>query len=63
MEALYLLVPLSVAVIFVAIWVFLRASDSGQFDDLVGPGMRVLQDDDLPVQRSLPEPAGKSENV
>lgn len=46
MEALYLLVPLSIALVFVAIWIFFRASDSGQFDDLVGPGMRILQDDD-----------------
>lgn len=46
MEALYLLIPLSIAIVFVAIWVFFRASDSGQFDDLVGPGLRVLHDDD-----------------
>lgn len=46
MEALYLLVPFSVAVVFFAIWVFFRASDSGQFDDMVGPAMRILQDDD-----------------
>jgi len=46
MEALYLLVPMSVAVVFFTIWLFFSASDSGQFDDLVGPGMRILQDDD-----------------
>ena len=46
MEALFLLVPLSVIMVFVALWVFFSASDGGQFDDLVGPGMRVLQDDD-----------------
>ena len=46
MESLYLLVPLSVLIVFIAIWIFFRASDSGQFDDLVGPGMRILQDDD-----------------
>lgn len=46
MEALYLLIPISVAIVFLAIWVFFRASDGGQFDDLVGPGLRVLQDDD-----------------
>lgn len=46
MEALYLLIPLSIAVVFVAIWIFFRASDGGQFDDLVGPAMRILQDDD-----------------
>jgi len=46
MEALYLLVPVSVLIVFVAIWVFFCASDSGQFDDMVGPGFRILQDDD-----------------
>lgn len=46
MEALYLLVPMSIVVVFLAIWIFFRASDSGQFDDLVGPGMRILQDED-----------------
>ncbi|HTN65591.1 MAG TPA: cbb3-type cytochrome oxidase assembly protein CcoS [Burkholderiaceae bacterium] len=51
MEALYLLIPLSIAVVFLAIWVFFKASDSGQFDDMVGPGLRLLQDDD----RTLPE--------
>ena len=46
MEALFLLVPLSVAMVFVALWVFFSAADDGQFDDLVGPALRVLQDDD-----------------
>lgn len=46
MEALYFLIPLSVLIVFFAIWVFFKASDSGQFDDLVGPGSRILQDDD-----------------
>ncbi len=46
MEALYLLIPLSVAIVFLAIWIFFNASDSGQFDDMIGPGLRVLQDDD-----------------
>lgn len=46
MEALYLLVPMSVVVVFFTIWLFFNASDGGQFDDLVGPGMRILQDDD-----------------
>jgi cbb3-type cytochrome oxidase maturation protein len=46
MEALYLLVPLSVVVVGVALWVFFGAAESGQFDDLEGPAYRVLQDDD-----------------
>jgi cbb3-type cytochrome oxidase maturation protein len=46
MDALYLLVPLSIVSVFAAIWVFFRMSDGGQFEDMVGPALRVLQDDD-----------------
>ena len=46
MEALYLLVPLSIVLVFVAIWIFFKASDDGQFEDLEGPALRILQDDD-----------------
>ena len=56
MEALFLLIPLSIAIVFIAIWVFFGASDSGQFDDLVGPGMRILQDDDSTHQEQKKPP-------
>jgi cbb3-type cytochrome oxidase maturation protein len=46
MEALYILVPLSLCIVVLAVWVFFGAADSGQFDDLDGPGMRILHDDD-----------------
>jgi cbb3-type cytochrome oxidase maturation protein len=46
MEALYLLIPLSVLIVAIAVWVFFGASDSGQFDDLDGPALRILHDDD-----------------
>lgn len=46
MESLYLLVPLSVFIVILAAWVFFGAADSGQFDDLDGPGMRILLDDE-----------------
>lgn len=46
MESLYILIPLSVLIVFLAIWVFLGASDGGQFDDMLGPASRILQDDD-----------------
>jgi cbb3-type cytochrome oxidase maturation protein len=62
MEALYLLIPVSILIVFIAIWVFFRASDSGQFDDLVGPGMRVIQDDDRVVEKtssSINSPSGR----
>ena len=48
MEALYLLVPLSLCIVGLAVWFFFGAADSGQFDDLDGPGIRIVHDDDLP---------------
>ncbi|USX20896.1 cbb3-type cytochrome oxidase assembly protein CcoS [Oxalobacteraceae bacterium OTU3REALA1] len=60
MEALFLLVPLSVALVFAALWVFFNAADDGQFDDLVGPALRVLQDDDSPtINAGEKDPSGK----
>jgi cbb3-type cytochrome oxidase maturation protein len=46
MEALYLLVPLSLGVVGLVLWLFFGASDSGQFDDLDGPAIRIIHDDD-----------------
>lgn len=46
MESLYLLVPLSLIMVGVAVWIFFGAADSGQFDDLEGPALRILRDDD-----------------
>ncbi len=48
MESMYLLIPLSVVIVVLAGWVFLRMSSGGQFDDLDSPGVRVLLDDDRP---------------
>lgn len=48
METLYLLIPLSLILVGVAVWVFFRMSDSGQFDDMEGPAHSVLMDDDRP---------------
>ena len=36
MAALYILIPVAVVLVAVAIWVFFWAVDSGQFDDLTG---------------------------
>jgi cbb3-type cytochrome oxidase maturation protein len=49
MEALFLLIPLSVLGIGFAVWVFFRMSDSGQFDDLDSPAHGILLDDDRPA--------------
>jgi cbb3-type cytochrome oxidase maturation protein len=58
MESVWLLIPVSVILVFgiaVAFWWSVR---SGQFDDLEGPGFRILMDDDGP---EVPV-AGKAEN-
>ena len=62
MEALYLLIPLSIAIVFIAIWLFFRMSDSGQFDDMVGPALRIVQDDDRP-QDAPPSVSTKSDDT
>jgi cbb3-type cytochrome oxidase maturation protein len=47
-DVLYLLIPLSVALVFLVGLVFWWALRNGQFDDLEGPAHRILMDDDLP---------------
>ena len=50
MESLYILVPLSVLLAFLIGAAFWRAVESGQFDDLEAPGIRILVDDDRSAQ-------------
>ncbi len=57
MESVYLLIPVSVLLVFgiaIAFWWSVR---SGQFDDLEGPGFRVLMDD------NPPKPAAEAADV
>jgi cbb3-type cytochrome oxidase maturation protein len=46
MEIMYLLIPLSVILVLLIGVVFWWSLRSGQFDDLEGPGYRILMDDD-----------------
>jgi cbb3-type cytochrome oxidase maturation protein len=48
MDSLYLLLPLSLVLVFLIGAVFWWALRSGQFDDLEGPRHRLLDDDDRP---------------
>lgn len=54
MEALFLLIPLSLLGVGVAVWFFLRMNASGQFEDTEGPAWRVLMDDDRAAPVSEP---------
>jgi len=47
-DILYLLIPLSVVLVFAIGAAFWWSVASGQFDDLEGPAHRILTDDDSP---------------
>ncbi len=62
MESLYLLVPLALVFLVIAVRVLFWAVNSGQYDDLNTEGHRILFDDDPrpgspPADPSSPEAA------
>jgi cbb3-type cytochrome oxidase maturation protein len=46
MSMLYVLIPLAILLLTVAVWALLWAIKSGQFDDLDSHGWSVVLDDD-----------------
>lgn len=46
MDILYLLIPLSLVLVFVIAALFWWSLKTGQYEDLEGPGHRILMDDD-----------------
>lgn len=56
MESLYLLIPMSVVLVFLIGVIFWWSVRSGQFDDLEGPGYKVVADDDAPPARPDADP-------
>lgn len=57
MDILFILIPLAIILVAVAIGAFFMSVKSGQYDDLEGPGHRILMDDDDPM---IPEYKPKS---
>jgi len=57
MSMLYVLIPLAVLLLAVAVWALLWAIKSGQFDDLESHGWSVVLDDD-----QKPPPMDDDEN-
>ena len=53
MSMLYILIPLALMLLAVAVWALIWAIRSGQFDDLESHGWSVVLDDD---QRPPPDP-------
>jgi cbb3-type cytochrome oxidase maturation protein len=53
-ESLTLLIPLSVAAVFAIGWIFWRALEGGQFDDLERPAYTILEDDETGRKTPIP---------
>ena len=62
MEILYLLIPIAVIVMAVAIAALVWAVRSGQFEDREGPAHRILMDDDDPRIPSRREDADQRDD-
>ncbi len=58
MNMLYVLIPLAVMLLGVAVWALLWAIKNGQFDDLESQGWSVVLDDD-----QKPPPLDEDENI
>lgn len=56
MDIVFLLVPLSLALVFMIGAVFWWALRRGQFDDLEGPAHRILMDEDEARPAIVPPP-------
>ena len=50
MEVLYLLIPVSLLLLGLIVWIMLWAVRDGQYDDLEGPAHRILRDEDRVVE-------------
>lgn len=64
MDSLYILIPIAVVFVAVAISAFLWAVNSRQYDDLDAESQRILFDDDVEVRVNTQAPeagAGESE--
>jgi cbb3-type cytochrome oxidase maturation protein len=53
MESLFLLIPLSLILVGLLVWILRWSIRSGQFDDLDGPGHAILMDDDSPDPKEV----------
>lgn len=61
MEALYILIPLSLVLVVLIAAVFWWSASSGQFEDLEREGQRILEDDPEPPARAADRRAREDE--
>lgn len=60
MSILYLLIPLSLILLGLAVWAFFWAVKHDQFEDLEGPAYRILFDDDENDRPAEPRRSGEA---
>jgi cbb3-type cytochrome oxidase maturation protein len=58
---LLLLIPLSLLLIGVAVWIFVWAVRRGQFEDLDTPAIDILRDDEHEIPRRDAPPRGSND--
>lgn len=51
MAALYVMIPVAVIVVGLAIWLYFWAVNNGQYDDLDSPAHSILFDDEDPAHK------------
>ena len=55
MTIIFVLIPLGLVLMGLALWAFFWAVGSGQFDDLDTPASSILSDDDAPQAPASPD--------
>jgi cbb3-type cytochrome oxidase maturation protein len=58
-ESLFILIPLSLLLVGLLVWILSWSVKSGQFDDLEGPGQSILMDDDVPISPKVSKDSQK----
>jgi cbb3-type cytochrome oxidase maturation protein len=59
MPALYIMIPVALLIVAIAIYIFFWAVDSGQYDDLDGPAHSILFDDQDPQHKAAVDEANE----
>lgn len=62
MTILLMLIPISLALLGLAIWAFVWAVRSGQFDDLDTPPLDILREERPPVSPPPPPPRAQQDD-
>jgi len=64
MNIIYFLIPITVIIAALLIWLFMWTIKSNQFDDLEGPAYKILMDDDkLTSKKKTPEKNKQSDTA